>query len=113
MAPCILRKTASTGIGSSNNIVNVGYWLRQDLEGRGIMTRSVEAVITMLIVEIGVHQITIKAATSNLPSQGIPKRLGFKHDGTARDASYVNNEYMDLEIYSMLDHEWLARSTNA
>jgi RimJ/RimL family protein N-acetyltransferase len=30
-----------------------------------------------------------------------------------RDASFVNNEYMDLEIYSMLDREWLARSRNA
>jgi RimJ/RimL family protein N-acetyltransferase len=30
-----------------------------------------------------------------------------------RGASYVNNEYMDLEIYSILDHEWLKRSKNA
>jgi len=30
-----------------------------------------------------------------------------------RDGGFVNNEYLDLEIYSMLDHEWIARSTNA
>ncbi len=59
------------------------------------------------------HRITIRATTSNLRSRGIPERLGFKHEGTMRDGSYVNNVYMDLEIYSMLDHEWLARSKNA
>jgi ribosomal-protein-serine acetyltransferase len=108
-----LAGTIGFGMPDRNNGIEVGYWLRQDLQGRGIMTRSVEAVITMLIVEIGLHRVTIRAATPNLPSRGIPERLGFKHEGTMRHGSYVNNEYIDLEIYSMLDHEWLARSKYA
>ncbi|HIF71184.1 MAG TPA: N-acetyltransferase [Dehalococcoidia bacterium] len=105
--------TVGSGTPKHDNVIEVGYWLRQDLQGRGIMTRSVAAIITMLFVEVGMHRITIRATTSNLRSRGIPERLGFKHEGTMRDGSYVNNVYMDLEIYSMLDHEWLARSKNA
>jgi ribosomal-protein-serine acetyltransferase len=105
--------TVGFGSHNRNNGAEIGYWLRQDLQGRGIMTRSVEAVITMLIVDVGIHRVTIRAATSNLPSRGIPERLGFHYEGTMRGASYVNNEYMDLEIYSMIDHEWRARSKNA
>jgi ribosomal-protein-serine acetyltransferase len=105
--------TVGFGTPNPDNGIEVGYWLRQDLQGRGIITRSVEAVITMLIVEIGLHRVTIRAATSNLPSRGIPERLGFKHEAAMRDNSYVNNEYMDLEIYSILDHEWRKRSKNA
>ena len=108
-----LAGTVGFGMPNRDNGIEVGYWLRQDLQGRGIMTRSVEAIITMLIVEIGLHRVTIRAATSNLPSRGIPERLDFKHEGTMRDNSYVNNEYMDLEIYSILDHEWLKHSKNA
>ncbi|MDG0870609.1 GNAT family N-acetyltransferase [Candidatus Lucifugimonas marina] len=96
-----------------DNVTEVGYWLRQDLQGQGIMIRSVESVITMLFVEVGLHRVTIRAATSNLRSRGIPERLGFKHEGTMRDGGFVNNEYLDLEIYSMLDHEWLTRSQDA
>lgn len=96
-----------------DNVTEVGYWLRQDLQGQGIMTRSVESVITMLFVEVGLHRVKIRAATSNLRSRGIPERLGFKHEGTMRDGGFVNNEYLDLEIYSMLDHEWLTRSQDA
>lgn len=108
-----LAGTVGLGIPNRDNVIEVDYWLRQDLQGRGIMTRSVEAVITMLFVEVGIHRVTIRAATSNLASRGIPERLGFKHEGTMRDGGFVNNEYLDLEIYSMLDHEWLASSTNA
>ena len=67
----------------------------------------------MLIIELGLRRVTIRAATSNNSSRGIPERLGFKHEGTMRDGGFVNNEYLDLEIYSMLDHEWIARSQNA
>ena len=108
-----LAGTVGFGIPNRDNVIEVGYWLRQDLQGKGIMTRSVEAVITMLFVEVGMHRVTIRAATTNLPSRGIPERLGFKHEGTMREGGFVNNEYLDLEIYSMLDHEWLARSKNA
>ena len=77
------------------------------------MTKCVSAVINMAIVEMGMHRIVIRAATSNLPSRAIPERLGFTHEGTQRDSALVNGEYLDLEVYSILDHEWLARSKNA
>ncbi len=108
-----LAGTMGFGNPSRDNSVDVGYWLREDLQGRGIMTRCVSALINMAIVEMGIHRIVIRAATANLSSRGIPERLGFVHEGTMRATGYVNGEYMDLEIYSMLDHEWLARSTNA
>ncbi len=108
-----LAGTVGSGLPNRDNGIEVGYWLRQDLQGRGIMTRSVKALITMLLVEIGLHRVTIRAATTNLPSRGIPERLGFTHEGTMRDGGFVNGEYMDIDIYSILDHEWLARPTNA
>ncbi|MCI0774774.1 MAG: GNAT family N-acetyltransferase [Chloroflexi bacterium] len=98
---------------SPQNSAEIGYWLRKDLQGRGIMTRSVGAVIEMAIVQMGMHRIVIRAGTSNLRSREIPERLGFKHEGTLRDAALVRGEYSDLEVYSILDREWLARSSNA
>ena len=98
---------------SSQNSVEIGYWLREDLQGRGIMTKSVAAVVNMAIVEMGMHRIVIRAATTNHSSRAIPERLGFIHEGTQRDSALARGEYSDLEIYSMLDQEWLARSNNA
>ena len=108
-----LAGTVGFGVPNRDNGAEVGYWLRQDLQGRGIVTRAVEAVISMLIIEMGLHRVVIRAATSNLPSRAIPERLGFTHEGTTREAGLVKGEYLDLELYSILDHEWLARSKNA
>ena len=108
-----LSGTVGFGTPNSDNGIEIGHWLRQDLQGRGIVTRSVEKIIDMLIHEMGFHRVVIRAATSNLTSRGIPERLGFKYEGTIRGGSFVNNEYMDLESYSILDHEWLKRSSSA
>ena len=108
-----LAGTVGFGMPKRDNGIEIGYWLRQDLQGRGIATRSVEKIIDMLIHEMELHRVTIRAATSNLPSRAIPERLGFKHEGVIRDGSFVNNEYIDLEIYSMLDHEWRKRSVKS
>jgi ribosomal-protein-serine acetyltransferase len=108
-----LAGTAGFGKATRDNGVEIGYWLRQDLQGNGIVTRAVAALIEMAIVQMGMHRIVIRAATNNLPSQGIPKRLGFTREGTIRGGAFLRNEYFDLEMYSMLDHEWLSRSKNA
>jgi ribosomal-protein-serine acetyltransferase len=52
--------------------------------------------MTMLFVEVGMHRVTIRAATDNLPSRGIPERLEFKHEERIQDGAYVNDEYIDL-----------------
>lgn len=105
----------ATGFGVPNrdNGIEIGYWLRQDMQGHGIMTRCVEAMVSMLFTEVGIRRITIRAATKNLTSRGIPERLGFKHEGTLRDAAFLKGEYLDLEVYSMIDHEWSSRSSKA
>jgi len=97
------------GLPNRDNGVEVGYWLKEDVQGRGIMTRSVTAVIDMIFDHMKLHRVTIRAATPNKPSRGVPERLGFTHEGTSREAAFVQSRYMDLEIYSMLEHEWRER----
>ena len=97
------------GLPNRDNGVEVGYWLKEDVQGRGIMTRSVTAVLDMIFDHMKLHRVTIRAATPNKPSRGVPERLGFTHEGTLREAAFVQGRYIDLEIYSMLEHEWRER----
>ena len=50
-----LAGTVGFGTPTRDNGVEIGYWLRQDLQGRGIVARSVEKIIDMLIHEMGFH----------------------------------------------------------
>ncbi|WP_316836096.1 GNAT family protein [Pedobacter nutrimenti] len=83
----------------------IGYWLVKEAEGKGIITKSCKAVINYGFNELGLHRIEIKAAVHNLRSQAVPEKLNFKKEGILRQAELVNNEFLDLVLYSLLRHE--------
>nr|WP_068891756.1 GNAT family protein [Pedobacter panaciterrae] len=89
-----------------NQSAAIGYWLAESAQGRGIMIRACKAVIDYGFKELALHRIEIKAATSNLKSQAIPRKLGFQQEGILRHAEKVNGKFLDLVLYAILDQEW-------
>ena len=95
-----------------NKNAAIGYWLIKDAEGKGIISKSCRAIITYGFQELKLHRIEIKAAIGNFKSQAIPEKLNFKKEGILRQAELVNNKFLDLFIYSILDFEWRNETTN-
>jgi ribosomal-protein-serine acetyltransferase len=93
-----------------NKCASIGYWLSKELEGKGIITRSCKAVIDEGFKRLKLNRIEIRAAVENYKSQAIPQRLGFKQEGIIRQAEFVNNQFVDLYVYSMLKEEWESKS---
>ena len=89
-----------------NKIGAIGYWLSESAEGKGIITKSCIQLINYGFQEIGLHRIEIKAAVKNFKSQAIPVKLNFKKEGILRQAEFVNNEFIDLVLFSILKDEW-------
>ena len=94
------------GLGSPNNVGELGYWLAEDMQGRGIVPRACRAVLDYVFGELQLNRVQIRAATENRRSRAIPERLGFVFEGVQRQAELVNGEYNDLALYSMLASEW-------
>jgi len=86
----------------------IGYWLAQWMEGRGIMTRCVARLLEHAYDELKLNRVEIRCATNNLRSRKIPERLGFIQEGTLRQAGWVNDHYEDHIVYSLLAPEWFA-----
>ncbi|PTS94492.1 N-acetyltransferase [Pedobacter sp. HMWF019] len=84
----------------------IGYWLVKEAEGKGIITKSCKAMINYGFDKLGLHRIEIKAAVDNLRSQAVPEKLNFRREGVLRQAELVNNEFLDLVLYSLLRHEF-------
>lgn len=93
-------------IHPQNKTGAIGYWLAKEFEGQGIITRACESIIQYGFEELQLHRIEIKAAVKNIRSQAIPEKLHFKKEGILREAEWVNNEYLDIVLYSMLRPEW-------
>jgi ribosomal-protein-serine acetyltransferase len=112
----IWTKGALAGvIGLTVNVLEnggeIGYWLGSAYEGRGLMTRACERMLTFVFEDLNLHRMTIRAATINDRSRAVAERLGFVHEGTLREQGYVaTGEYLDLDVFGLLDREWRARS---
>ena len=90
----------------NHNIGTIGYWLGEDFQGKGIMTKAVSALVTYGFIDLQLNRIEIRVATENFPSQAIPERLQFTKEGTLRQAEKLENKYVDHILYSMLKSEW-------
>lgn len=98
--------TMSCSINVANRSAEVGYWVAESFGGQGVVTRGVRAMTTFLFADLDMHRVAIRAATDNARSRAVPERLGFVHEGTQRHAEILNDEFFDLEVYSMLAPEW-------
>jgi ribosomal-protein-serine acetyltransferase len=84
----------------------IGYWLGEKYEGQGIVTRSCRVLISHTFAHLECHRITIRAGTGNTRSRAVAERLGFRHEGTLREAASNPLGYFDMEVYGLLEHEW-------
>jgi len=86
--------------------VEVGYWLAEDYQRRGIVTRACRALVGFAFTEWRLHRVAIHVAAANQRSRAVPERLGFTEEGTLRQAQWVNDRFHDTVVYGMLRAEW-------
>jgi ribosomal-protein-serine acetyltransferase len=88
----------------------IGYWIDQSHEGKGIISRSCERLINYAFGELKMNRIEIRCSTENARSAAIPIRFGFTHEGTLRQSEMRNGRLHDFAIYGLLASEWTERS---
>jgi len=89
-----------------NRACEIGYWLSEDRQGRGIMTRSVQAFIEYAFATRALNRITIPVAVENDKSRAIPEGLGFAQEGIRREAEWLYDHYVDHVVYALLRKNW-------
>jgi len=90
----------------ANRKTDIGYWLAEDMQGSGIMTKSARVLVGYAFRQLRLNRVEIFCAVENTRSRRIPERLGFTEEGTHRQAEWVHDHYKDLVCYSMLAGEW-------
>ena len=59
----------------------IGYWIRKDMAGQGLVTEGVETIIGIARGLERIRRLEIRCDAANLASSAIPKRLGFTLEG--------------------------------
>jgi ribosomal-protein-serine acetyltransferase len=92
-----------------NRHCSIGYWIDARCGGKGIITRCCESMLEYLYDDLGLHRVTIQCGVLNTRSCAIPERLGFTREGVTRDGEWVNDRWLDLVQWGMLESEWRGR----
>jgi ribosomal-protein-serine acetyltransferase len=95
----------------ANRNCSIGYWLEPRYRGKGIVTRCCKTLLDYLFDDLCLHRVTIQCGVGNTRSCAIPERLGFTREGITRHGEWVNDRWLDLLGWSMLEDEWRARRT--
>ena len=66
--------------------LEIGYWLRTDATGGGIITRAVRRLTEIGLGLPEIDRIEIHCDAANLRSAAVPKRLGFRLDTVVENA---------------------------
>ena len=88
-----------------NEKTEIGYWLSESYQHKGIMTLSGKALINYVFDEMNLNRIQLKAATGNIKSRNVAWRLGFREEGTERESELHQRGFVDLVVYSLLKAE--------
>ncbi|MFT5165626.1 MAG: ribosomal-protein-serine acetyltransferase [Saprospiraceae bacterium] len=102
----LLGSIALVKINPEHKYAEIGYWIREDFQGQGIVTQSCQALINYAFRHLDLNRIEIKTASKNFKSLAIPLKLGFTHEATLREALFLYDTFHDLELFSLLKKDW-------
>ncbi len=81
----------------------IGYWLSEQFQGKGIISRAVKEIINFTFNELEMNRLQIRCAVGNEKSKRIPQKLNFTFEGIERAGELLDNEgFTDVEVYSLL-----------
>lgn len=92
-------------IDSQNKIGEIGYWIIENAQGNGIITKSCKALIDFCFTDLQLNRIEIKCGTENFKSKIIPERLNFTHEGVIRQGELLYDKFIDLNLFSLIKKE--------
>lgn len=73
--------------GGAREARELGYWVARAHAGRGLASEAVAALVRVGFEVERLERLEIHCDEENLRSAAIPRKLGFRHDGTLRERS--------------------------
>jgi RimJ/RimL family protein N-acetyltransferase len=61
---------------------------------------------------LNLNRIEVRIAPENQASRAVCIRLRFRHEGILREAEWLGDRFVDLEVYSLLKSDWTDSTEN-
>ncbi|WP_158960480.1 GNAT family N-acetyltransferase [Myroides fluvii] len=91
---------------NENARAEIGYELHPDFWQKGIMTEAIQAIIPFGFEAFELHRIEAFIHPTNRSSRKLLEKVGLQSEGVLRDYFYEKEEFVDAEIFSLLQREY-------
>ena len=78
---------------------NVGYWIDERRNGRGLASRAVAEVVEHAFGQLGLHRLEAGTLVDNLASQRVLEKNRFERIGLARNYLRINAAWRDHMLF--------------
>jgi ribosomal-protein-alanine N-acetyltransferase len=96
-------------IAREHDRAEIGYWIGVEHWGRGYASEAAEAVLRHAFEVADVNRVFAAHFSRNPASGSVLRKIGMRHEGTARQNYKKWGEYLDSEMYAIVRDEWPAR----
>ena len=85
-------------------------WSMADLSmrGQGLTTEAAGLLVDYLFGNWPIHRLSCGMSVHNHASRRVAEKCGFQHEGIQRGLVFVDGEYVDSHVLSLLRSDWRA-----
>ena len=91
-----------TSCAPTTRAPNLGYWVAERLNNRGLATKAVGELIEVAFGELGLHRLEAGTLVDNIASQRVLEKNGFEPIGIARGYLHIGGEWRDHLLFQRL-----------
>lgn len=87
---------------AEHRTANIGYWIGQPHQGRGLAARALGLLAPYAFAHFGLSRLEIVAAEHNWPSRRTAEKAGARFEGIARKRLVIHGASVDAAMYSLV-----------
>jgi [ribosomal protein S5]-alanine N-acetyltransferase len=91
---------------AENHRASIGYDLRSDRWGKGIMQEALETIIDFGFDKLKVNRIEAEVMAGNSRSEKLLEKLQFRKEGLLRSWMYWQGRHYNMNMFALLKSDW-------
>lgn len=97
--------TVSSITRGSAASASIGYWVSEDVAGRGIIPTAVALAVDHCFGPVGLHRVEIAIRPENAPSLRVVAKLGLREEGLRQRYLHIQGDWRDHRTFAVTAEE--------